>query len=83
MFGLGSGRNPNPSPKLAGLFNLPIGSIWGIGAGWKLYANLFIWGAYFLLAGMMEFIEPIGFKGFARYFLYELFYYLLFCFYFY
>jgi hypothetical protein len=69
VFGRGNGRNPKPTPKFAGLFNLPKGNIWGIGAGWKLYANLFTWGASFLLTGITEFIEPIGFKGLDRYFL--------------
>ena len=46
-------------------------------AGWKLYENLFGGRLYFLLAGTIEFKEPMGFKGLERIFLYALFSYLL------
>lgn len=71
--GLGNGKNARPNPKLVVLLlALDIGRYCGMDAGWKLYENLLGSMAYFLLTGIIEFKEPIGFNGFDRYFLYEL-----------
>ena len=72
-FGLGSGKKPRPSPKFVVLLlALDIGRYCGIEAGWKLYENLLAGKAYFLLTGIIEFKEPMGFSGLERYVLYEL-----------
>lgn len=72
--GLGIGKNPRPNPKLAVLLvGLGMGIYCWIDAGWKLYENLLGGSVSFLLTGIMELREPIGFKGFDKYFLYELY----------
>jgi len=59
-FGLGNGKNPNPTPKFDVLLVfLETGRQLGTIAGWKLYENLLGGRLSFLLAGIIEFIEPI------------------------
>ncbi len=71
--GFEAGKNPRPNPKFVVLLLRRFwGSNWGIEAGWKLYENLLGGKDYFLLAGIMELSEPIGFNGLEPYFLYEL-----------